>query len=108
VQSLGPAPAVKIDNIVYARPKTGPGSADIVYVLPAEGGLTRFVAVFSSHLPPVKGPVRTAREDDLGLLAQFGRLGFAYSGAQPQLLPVAEQSQDRRPVQRHCRRLLPR
>jgi hypothetical protein len=90
VESLGPVVAVKIDNIVYARPQTGLGSADIVYVLPVEGGLTRFLAVFSSHFPPVIGPVRSAREDDLQLLAQFGRPAFAYSGAQPQLLPVVE------------------
>ena len=37
--------AVKIDNIVYARPQTGLGSADIVYVLPVEGGLSRFMAI---------------------------------------------------------------
>jgi hypothetical protein len=92
VNRLGPVLAVKIDNIIYARPQTGLGSADIVYVLPVEGGLTRFLAVFSSHLPPVIGPVRSAREDDLQLLAQFGRPAFAYSGAQPQLLPVVEHS----------------
>jgi hypothetical protein len=92
VSSLGPVLAVKIDNIVYARPQTGLSSADIVYVLPVEGGLTRFLAVFSSHFPPVIGPVRSAREDDLQLLAQFGRPAFAYSGAQPQLLPVVEHS----------------
>jgi hypothetical protein len=90
VPSLGPVLAVKIDNIVYARPQTGLTAADLVYVLPVEGGLTRFLAVFSSHFPPVIGPVRSAREDDLALLAQFGRPAFAYSGAQGQLLPVVE------------------
>lgn len=90
VKSLGRVLAVKIDNIVYARPQTGLTQADIVYVLPVEGGLTRFMAIFSSHLPPVIGPVRSARKDDLELLAQFGRPGFAFSGAQGQLLPVVE------------------
>ena len=90
VAALGPVLAVKIDNIVYARPQTGLGAADIVYVLPVEGGLTRFLAVFSAHVPPVVGPVRSAREDDIELLAQFGRPAFAYSGAQPHLLPVVE------------------
>jgi hypothetical protein len=92
VRALGPVLAVKIDNIVYARPQTGLNSADIVYVLPVEGGLTRFLAVFSSRLPPVIGPVRSAREDDIELLRQFGRPAFAYSGAQPQLLPVVERA----------------
>ena len=31
--------------------------------------------------------MRSAREDDLELLRQFGRPGFAYSGAKPHLLP---------------------
>jgi hypothetical protein len=79
--------AVKIDNIVNARPQTGLTGADIVYVLPVEGGLSRFLAVFSSHYPPVLGPVRSAREDDLELLRQFGRPAFAYSGATATLLP---------------------
>ncbi|HEY5353167.1 MAG TPA: DUF3048 domain-containing protein [Streptosporangiaceae bacterium] len=92
VTSLGPVLAVKIDNIVTARPQTGLSQADIVYVLPVEGGLSRFCAVFSSHFPPVIGPVRSARDDDLQLLRQFGRPAFAYSGAQPQLLPVVERA----------------
>jgi hypothetical protein len=92
VASLGPVLAVKIDNIVNARPQTGLGQADIVYVLPVEGGLSRFCAVFSSLVPPVVGPVRSARDDDLQLLRQFARPAFAYSGAQPQLLPVVERA----------------
>jgi hypothetical protein len=84
--------AVKIDNIVLARPQTGLTRADIVYVLPVEGGLSRFLAIFSSRIPRVIGPVRSAREDDLQLLRQFGRPAFAYSGAQPQLLKVVERA----------------
>jgi hypothetical protein len=92
VKAFGPVLAVKIDNLAPARPQTGLASADIVYVLPVEGGLSRFLAVYSSHVPPVIGPVRSAREDDLELLRQFGRPAFAYSGAQPQLLPVVERA----------------
>ena len=57
-------------------------------MLPVKGGLTRFLAVFSSDPPPVTGPVRSAREADLELLGQFGRPVLAYSGATPKLLPV--------------------
>jgi hypothetical protein len=92
IKSLGHVLAVKIDNIIYARPQTGLTEADIVYVLPVEGGLTRFLAIFSSHFPPVIGPVRSARQDDLPLLRQFGTPAFAYSGAQPELLPVVERA----------------
>jgi hypothetical protein len=80
----------KIDNVVQARPPTGLNYADIVYLLPVEGGLSRIMAVFSSHVPPVVGPVRSSREEDIKLLRQFGKPAFAFSGAQPHLLPVVE------------------
>jgi Protein of unknown function (DUF3048) N-terminal domain/Protein of unknown function (DUF3048) C-terminal domain len=86
VSSLSPVLAVKIDNSASARPQTGLTHADIVYVLPVEGGLSRLMAIFSSHYPTVAGPVRSARQDDLTLLRQFGQPGFAYSGATPRLL----------------------
>lgn len=92
VRSLGPVLAVKIDNVAQARPQTGLTHADIVYVLPVEGELSRILAVFSSHVPPVIGPVRSSREDDLELLRQFGRPAFAYSGAAPHLLPFVERA----------------
>jgi len=88
LKALGRVLAVKIDNVPEARPPTGLTDADIVYVLPVEGGLSRLMAVFSSRFPAVIGPVRSTREDDLELLAQFGRPAFAYSGAQSHLLPV--------------------
>ncbi len=90
VASLGRVLIFKIDNVPQARPPTGLAEADIVYLIPVEGGLSRIMAVFSSRYPPVVGPVRSARADDLELLRQFGRPAFAFSGAQPKLLPVVE------------------
>jgi len=81
-----PVLAVKIDNVAPARPQTGLGRADVIYVEPVEGGLSRIMAVFSSSMPPRLGPVRSARESDLELLAQYGRPGLAYSGANRQVL----------------------
>jgi Protein of unknown function (DUF3048) N-terminal domain/Protein of unknown function (DUF3048) C-terminal domain len=92
VPSLSPVLAVKIDSNAASRPWTGLARADIVYVLPVEGGLSRLLAIFSSHLPRVTGPVRSAREDDLELLRQFGRPAFAYSGAAPRLLRYISQT----------------
>ncbi|MEU6633850.1 DUF3048 domain-containing protein [Streptomyces parvus] len=86
--------AVKIDNVAPARPHTGLEEADIVYVEQVEAGLSRILAVYSSDLPPVIGPVRSARETDLELLRQFDRPTLAFSGAQRRLLPVI----DRAPV----------
>ncbi|MFI0776717.1 DUF3048 domain-containing protein [Streptomyces sp. NPDC021212] len=85
--SAKPAPilAVKIDNASQARPQTGIGAADIVYVEQVEGGLSRMLAVFSGRLPATVGPVRSARESDLDLLRQFGRPALAYSGVQSRL-----------------------
>jgi Protein of unknown function (DUF3048) N-terminal domain/Protein of unknown function (DUF3048) C-terminal domain len=77
---------VKVDNAREARPARGLGPADLVYIEPVEGGASRIIAVFASHLPPVVGPVRSARETDLQLLPQFGRPALAFSGAAPPLL----------------------
>ncbi len=73
--------AVKIDNTGAARPRIGLDAADIVYVTPVEGGLTRLLAVFASRMPPQVGPVRSAREFDATILANYGAVAFAYSGA---------------------------
>jgi hypothetical protein len=78
----------KIGNTFPERPPRGLARADIVYLIPVEGGLSRIMAVFSSHYPRVIGPVRSARQDDLALLRQFGRPAFAWSGAQPRLQRV--------------------
>ena len=77
----GPALAVKIDNTAKSHPHVGVAAADVVYVQPVEGGLTRLLVVFSSGMPKEVGPVRSARESDLAILANFGPIAFAYSGA---------------------------
>lgn len=84
----GPLLVVKIDDTKSAHPQIGLEDADIVYIEQVEGGLTRLAAVFSSKIPKRIGPVRSARISDIELLAQLGRVAFAYSGAQRKLLPV--------------------
>ncbi len=79
---------VKIDDTRSARPQIGVDRADIVYIEQVEGGLTRLAAVFSSEIPTLIGPIRSARISDIEILAQYGRVVFAYSGAQSKLLPV--------------------
>ena len=79
---------VKIDDTNAAHPQIGVESADVVYVEQVEGGLTRLAAIYTSKLPPLIGPIRSARISDTELLAQFGRVGFAYSGAQSKMRPV--------------------
>ena len=80
--------AVKIDDTNSAHPQIGLEDAEIVYIEQVEGGLTRLAAVFSTVIPQRVGPVRSARISDIDILSQFGRVAFAYSGAQRKLLPV--------------------
>ncbi|WP_333769390.1 DUF3048 domain-containing protein [Streptomyces sp. IBSBF 2435] len=85
--------AVKIDNVPAARPQTGLNDAALVYAIEVEGGLSRLMAVFDSkHLPAAVGPVRSARETDPQLLAEYDHPALAFSGAQSMLLPVLKKS----------------
>ena len=84
----GPILAVKIDDTPPAHPQIGLESADVIYIEQVEGGLTRLAAIFSNVIPPSIGPIRSARISDIDILAQYGHVGFAFSGAQKKLLPV--------------------
>lgn len=84
----GPVLAVKIDDTSLARPQIGLEDADLVYIELVEGGLTRLAAIFSSVIPQNIGPVRSARISDIEILSQFGKVVFAYSGAQSLMYPV--------------------
>lgn len=84
----GPLLAVKIDDTNAAHPQIGVEDAEIVYIEQVEAGLTRLAAIYSTVIPTRIGPVRSARISDIDILTQFGRVAFAYSGAQRKLLPV--------------------
>ncbi|MDE3228083.1 MAG: DUF3048 domain-containing protein [Acidobacteriota bacterium] len=86
----GPVLVVKIDDTTQAHPQIGLEDADVVYIEQVEGGLTRLAAVFSSVIPQRIGPVRSARISDIDIVSQYGRVAFAYSGAQRKFLPVIE------------------
>lgn len=79
---------VKIDNASAARPHVGLQLADLVFVEPVEGGLTRMAAVYWGKRPGAIGPVRSARETDIQLLAQLRRPVLTFSGAAPELIPM--------------------
>jgi hypothetical protein len=78
-----PALGVKIDNIRAARPQAGLESADIVYEELAEGGITRFLAIYHCSDASELGPVRSARLVDPDILEQYTPVLFAYSGGNP-------------------------
>lgn len=77
-----PILAVKIDNYGPARPQWALEQADAIIEENVEG-ITRFVALFHTHVPDIVGPVRSARIGDLDLLSAMNRPVFAYSGANP-------------------------
>jgi hypothetical protein len=76
--------SVKIENSPAARPQTGLNSADVVYESVAEGGITRFNAIFQSQVPRTVGPVRSARLSDIWIVPQYHAL-FVFSGASYQV-----------------------
>jgi Protein of unknown function (DUF3048) N-terminal domain/Protein of unknown function (DUF3048) C-terminal domain len=84
-----PALAVKIENSVPARPQTGLNAADLVWEQVVEGGITRFVAVYHSNLPPEIGPVRSVRPMDPAIAAPLHGL-LAFSGGVQTYITAAE------------------
>ncbi len=52
---------VMVDNYLKARPQSGLDKADLVYEMMAEGGITRFMALFYQQSAVKIGPVRSAR-----------------------------------------------
>jgi hypothetical protein len=75
-----PAMAVKIDNYPDGRPQSGLDKADVVFEEPVEGGITRFAAVFQCNDAGLIGPVRSARNIDIGILGQLGNPLLAHVG----------------------------
>ena len=53
--------AIMIENHNQARPQSGLYKADVLYEIPVEGGITRFMGLFT-QMPGLVGPVRSCRE----------------------------------------------
>ena len=53
--------AIMIENSPDARPQSGLKQAGVVYEAIAEGGITRFLAVYQEAKPQLIGPVRSVR-----------------------------------------------
>lgn len=72
--------AVMIDNYpTSARPQSGLKDADIVYEVEAEGGITRYMALFLETAPVRIGPVRSARTYFVDFARPYDPL-FAHAG----------------------------
>jgi hypothetical protein len=75
--------AVMVENQANARPQSGLPQADVVYECLAEGGISRFVAVFLTGDAPVVGPVRSLRHYFAFLAADYGA-DLIHIGASPE------------------------
>ncbi len=83
--------AVKISNSSAARPQYGLNEADVVFEHLAEGGITRFTAIFYGHDASRIGPVRSARLIDLEIPVIMQAF-FVYSGASPPVTRMIQKS----------------
>lgn len=81
------AVAVKIDNIVDARPQAGVRSADVVYEEFTEG-VTRFIVVYHSQDAALVGPVRSVRPADPVIVTPLGGV-LGFSGGSPGAVAIA-------------------
>ena len=82
--NLRPVTAVMVENSTDARPQSGLDQASVVFEAIAEGGITRFMAVFQDSLPAYIGPVRSARPYyvswALGFDANYAHVGGSAEG----------------------------
>ncbi len=75
--------AVMIENHPKARPQSGLDEADIVYEMPVEGGISRFMAIYLHSDKSRIGPVRSSRPYYLDKLLEYEGI-YVYFGGSPQ------------------------
>lgn len=80
---------VTIDNQGQARPQSGISSADIVYEIPAEGGISRYLAVFYHGSAEKIGPVRSARPYLVDIAKEWNAVYIHCGGSQDALKYLA-------------------
>ena len=89
----GQVVVIKVDNSPTARPlQTGFAHAPVVYQEVIEGEATRFAAVFVGPGSPDVGPIRSARDTDIELFAEYGSVVFGFSGANAHVLSHVDAS----------------
>lgn len=77
--------AVIVENHPDSRPQSGLSQADVVYEVLAEGGITRFLALYQLNNADAIGPVRSAREYFAQIADEWGAL-FAHVGGSNEVI----------------------
>jgi hypothetical protein len=80
-----PVTGIMIENSVFARPQSGLQDAGVVYEAIAEGGITRFLALFQDSRPSYIGPVRSLRPYYIDFAEPF-QASIAHVGGSPEAL----------------------
>ena len=80
-----PVTGVMIENSPEARPQSGLTQADMVYEAIAEGGITRFLALYQESKPDYIGPVRSVRPYYLDFLRPYDA-AIAHAGGSAEAL----------------------
>ena len=76
---------VMIENSLDSRPQSGLSQASVVFEAIAEGGITRFLALYQDNNPADVGPIRSARPYYLQWALGFDA-GYAHVGGSPEAL----------------------
>ena len=85
-EDKNPFVALMIDNFIDSRPVSGINSTSIVYEVPVEAGITRFMGIFElNNLPEKIGPIRSARPYFAGLAEEYEAI-YAHAGGSPQVI----------------------
>lgn len=80
-----PVTAVQIENSPEARPQSGLKDASVVFEAIAEGGITRFNAIYQDTSPAYVGPIRSLRPYYIDWFWPFDA-SIAHVGGAPQAL----------------------
>jgi hypothetical protein len=84
VNSL-PVTAVMVENSTFARPQAGLSQASVVFEAVAEGGVTRFMALYQDTSPSNVGPIRSVRPYYISWAMGFDA-SIAHVGGSPDAL----------------------
>lgn len=82
-----PVTGIMIENSIDARPQAGLYDAGVVFEAIAEGGITRFLALFQESQPDYIGPIRSARPYYVRWAAGFNA-GYVHSGGSGEALAL--------------------
>lgn len=80
-----PVTAVMVENSLQARPQSGLEQAGVIFEAMAEGGITRYMALYQDTAPNYVGPIRSARPYFVSWAMGFDA-AYAHVGGSPQAL----------------------